>query len=236
MGRAKPRRVQHYFRCLPWRIGCDGLLSSTHVERFELSSGAWLELGRGWLADNEASDLQALLVRDVAWEQRHIVLFGKRILQPRLIGWAGELPYRYSGQTLEPRGWPDVVHAILARVNDAAGAAFNHVLINRYRDGNDSMGYHADAEPELGPDPVVATLSLGASRRFLLRRHEKQAHESPLALVLEHGSLLIMGGTCQRHYRHAIPRDSSPDVRERISLTFRRLLSVPRVAKLLSQK
>jgi len=201
------------------------------VERIDLQSGAWLELGRGWLDEARASDLQALLVRDVAWEQRHIVLFGKRILQPRLIAWAGELPYRYSGQTLEPREWPGAVRAILARVNDAAGAAFNHVLINRYRDGNDSMGYHADAEPELGPDPVVATLSLGASRRFLLRRHEKPVEgtrKAPLSLALEHGSLLIMGGSCQRHYRHAIPRDPSAEVKERISLTFRRILVAPR--------
>ena len=199
------------------------------MEKIELTAGAWLELGRGWLGDTEASDLAARLLRDVAWEQRHIVLFGKRILQPRLIGWAGELPYRYSGQTLEPRAWPDAVRAVLDRVNDVAGAAFNHLLINRYRDGNDSMGYHADAEPELGPDPIVATLSLGARRRFLLRRHDKaeRASEAPLALWLEHGSLLIMGGSCQRHYRHAIPRDNSPEVGERISLTFRRLLGAP---------
>ena len=197
------------------------------MERTDLRDGAWLELARGWLDTVEASALDAALVRDVTWEQRHIVLFGKRILQPRLIGWAGELPYRYSGQTLEPRPWPDAARPILARVNRAAGAAFNHVLINRYRDGNDSMGYHADAEPELGPDPPVATLSLGASRRFLLRRHEKRSGEAPLELWLEHGSLLVMGGTCQRFYRHAIPRDASPGVQQRISLTFRQLLAAP---------
>jgi alkylated DNA repair dioxygenase AlkB len=101
------------------------------------------------------------------------------------------------------------------------------VLINRYRDGNDSMGYHADAEPELGPDPVVATLSLGGRRRFLLRRHGKNHGEAPLALWLGAGSLLVMGGACQRHYRHAIPRDSAAEVRERISLTFRQLLAAP---------
>jgi alkylated DNA repair dioxygenase AlkB len=201
-------------------------LAHRNVERIELQAGAWLQLWHQWLSDDAASELGAALVRDVAWEQRHIVLFGKRILQPRLIGWAGELPYRYSGQTLEPRPWPEVARPVLASVEQAAGAAFNHVLINRYRDGNDSMGYHADAEPELGPDPAVATLSLGGRRRFLLRRHGKHAG-APLALWLEPGSLLVMGGTCQRHYRHAIPRDAAPEVRERISLTFRQVLASP---------
>jgi alkylated DNA repair dioxygenase AlkB len=197
------------------------------VERIELFGGAWVERQSGWLPPGEADALTATLLRDLPWEQRHIVLFGKRILQPRLIAWAGELPYRYSGQTLEPRPWPEAARAVLARVNATAGVEFNHVLVNRYRNGQDSMGYHADAEPELGPDPVVATLSLGGARRFVLRRHEGGAGEAPLALLLEHGSLLIMGGTCQRHYRHAIPRDGAESVQQRISLTFRRLLSAP---------
>jgi alkylated DNA repair dioxygenase AlkB len=195
------------------------------VERIELYAGAWIGVQRQWLEPSAATELSGVLVRELPWEQRHIVLFGKRILQPRLIAWAGDLPYRYSGQTLEPRPWPDAARAVLARVNGTAGVEFNHVLINRYRDGQDSMGYHADAETELGADPVVATLSLGAARRFSLRRHERRSGEAPLGLSLEHGSLLIMGGTCQRHYRHAIPREAS--VAERISLTFRKVISAP---------
>jgi alkylated DNA repair dioxygenase AlkB len=197
------------------------------VERLNLFDGAWLDLQSAWLGASDANELLETLVRDLAWEHRHIVLFGKQILQPRLIAWAGELPYRYSGQTLEPRPWPDAAHAVLTLVNATARFDFNHVLINRYRDGNDSMGYHADAEPELGPDPLVATLSLGASRRFCLRRHDKRSGEPPRTLLLEHGSLLIMGGSCQRHYRHAIPR-AEGDPTQRISLTFRKLLSAPR--------
>ena len=104
---------------------------------------------------------------------------------------------------------------------------FNHVLINRYRDGKDSMGYHADDEPELGPDPVIACLSLGQTRRFSLRPHARGSRESPLQLSLTHGSLLVMGGTCQRHYRHAVPRDPNATEAERVSLTFRRLLRSP---------
>jgi len=160
------------------------------------------------------------------------VLFGKRVLSPRLIAWAGALPYRYSGQTLEPRAWPRAVagelEALGARLSHELGVELNHVLVNRYRDGNDSMGYHADDEPELGADPIVAALSLGVARRFVIKR--ARARERARALWLESGSLLVMGGTCQRHYRHALPRAPAL-VGERISLTFRRLLEPPRVVE-----
>jgi alkylated DNA repair dioxygenase AlkB len=197
------------------------------MQRIELHAGAWVEIYDDWLQASEAAELASTLVRELAWEQRHIVLFGRPVLQPRLIAWAGELPYRYSGQTLEPRPWPGVVGSVATRIGAAAGVPFNHVLLNRYRDGKDSMGYHADAEPELGPDPVVATLSLGQTRRFVLRRHERTSDETPLALPLRDGSLLIMGGTCQRHYRHAILREARPGFEQRISLTFRRILRAP---------
>jgi len=202
------------------------------MSKIELSAGAWVELSEGWLGAEEATGLQHALTLELCWEQREIVLFGKRILQPRLIAWAGQLPYRYSGQTLEPRAWPlpleAQMSALCERVARAAGAAFNHVLINRYRDGNDSMGYHADAEPELGPEPTVATLSLGETRRFSLRAQRARASERALSLPLTAGSLLVMGGSCQRHYRHAIPKEARPLVGERISLTFRCVLRAPR--------
>ncbi len=198
------------------------------MRRIELGVGAWIELHDGWLGADRGAELAATLVRELDWEQRHIVLFGKPILQPRLIAWAGELPYRYSGQTLEPRPWPDAVRALLSSLEAATAAGFNHVLINRYRDGRDSMGYHADAEPELGPDPMVATLSLGQARRFLVRPHDRRDREAPLVLQLEQGSLLIMGGTCQRYFRHAVPRETAAPMGERISLTFRKLLRAPR--------
>jgi alkylated DNA repair dioxygenase AlkB len=200
------------------------------LTRSELELGAWLELHERWLSAEQAAELQAALLRELSWEQRHIVLFGKRILQPRLIAWAGELPYRYSGQTLEPRPWPQALRPQLqelcARVASQAGTPFNHVLINRYRDGSDSMGYHADSEPELGAAPVVATLSLGATRRFQLRLARAARGSRALTLPLLGASLLIMGGTCQRHYRHAVARESGV-VGERISLTFRQLLRPP---------
>lgn len=204
-------------------------MDSTRV-RTELALGAWLEHHEAWLSAADAAQLRGALLRELCWEQRQIVLFGKRILQPRLIGWAGELPYRYSGQTLEPRPWPAAlcpgIGELCARIAAQAEAPFNHVLVNRYRNGSDSMGYHADSEPELGPDPIVATLSLGATRRLQLRPQRAQRGERALTLPLADASLLIMGGTCQRHYRHALARESG-DVAERISLTFRQLLGPP---------
>jgi alkylated DNA repair dioxygenase AlkB len=196
------------------------------MPRITLSFGAWLDLRDAWLSDAEAESLRESLLRELVWEQRHIVLFGKRVLQPRLIAWAGDLPYRYSGQTLEARPWLEPLLPILSRVRAESGVEHNHVLVNRYRDGNDSMGYHADAEPELGPEPVVACVSLGQARRFCVRPHAREALERPLELQLTSGSLLIMGGSCQRYYRHALPR-SAAVTGERISLTFRRLLRAP---------
>jgi alkylated DNA repair dioxygenase AlkB len=113
----------------------------------------------------------------------------------------------------------------MARVVEHTQVSFNHVLINRYRDGSDSIGLHADDEPELGLDPIVATMSLGATRRFVLK--PRRARFGPdHSLDVEHGSLLVMGGACQRHYVHGVPRQAGV-TGERISLTFRRPLRAP---------
>jgi alkylated DNA repair dioxygenase AlkB len=176
------------------------------------------------LPPREADVVHLALLSEVAWEEREIVLFGRRIKQPRLIAWAGDMPYRYSGQTLEPRPWGGQLGSVLDRVCGHTEVAFNHVLLNRYRDGRDSMGFHADDEPELGPDPPVASVSLGAARRFVLA--PRRGREGRIELVLEHGSLLVMRGRCQAEYRHGIPKDPAVNG-ERVSLTFRRLLGPP---------
>jgi alkylated DNA repair dioxygenase AlkB len=194
----------------------------------ELALGAWLEIEPQWLGAAEADRLLQVLRDELTWEQREIVLYGRRVLQPRLIAWAGALPYRYSGQTLPPRAPTPTVAALVDRVNQTLGRSFNHVLANRYRDGQDSMGMHADAEPELGPDPVVATLSFGAARRMTIAPRDGQAADKT-ELLLGTGDLLVMGGTCQRHFRHGIPRQRARDevVGERISLTLRQVLRAP---------
>jgi alkylated DNA repair dioxygenase AlkB len=193
--------------------------------RITLARGAWLDHEPAWLSQDDADMALTALRGELAWEQREIVLFGRRILQPRLIAWAGEVGYRYSGQTLEPRAFTPAARRLLERVRAEAGAPFNHVLVNRYRTGEDSMGLHADDEPELGPDPRVATVSLGAGRRFIVKPRRKE--DGPRQdLELGHGALLVMGGTCQRHYVHGVPRQAGV-MGERISLTFRRLLRAP---------
>src|SRR5437016_12011667 len=114
--------------------------------RIPLGSGAWLDYDATWLSPDEADAALAALRGELAWEQREIVLFGRPVLQPRLIAWAGDLGYRYSGRTLEPRLFTHTAGELLARVRARADVMFNHVLANRYRSGDDSMGFHADGE------------------------------------------------------------------------------------------
>jgi alkylated DNA repair dioxygenase AlkB len=194
----------------------------------DLQPGSWVDHVRGFIPAGEAARLHAELQRELAWEQRAIVLFGREVLQPRLVAWAGALPYRYSGRTLPPRPFTPRVAELGARVQRHAGVAFNHVLANRYRDGRDSMGLHADAEPELGPDPVVATLSFGAARTLLVVPRKGRAGEDHprRAFTLSTGDLFVMGGACQRAFRHGIPRQPAVH-EERISLTFRLILRPP---------
>lgn len=192
----------------------------TIPERRELPHDAFIDYIDGWLLPAEADDLKQALTHQLEWEQRSIVLFGREILQPRLIAWAGAVPYRYSGSTLEPRAGPAVLDAVNEKVSGATGVPFNHVLVNRYRDGQDGMGFHADDEPELGARPVVATLSLGVTRRLVVVSRRGKAVK--LAYPLSHGSLLVMGGACQEHYRHGVPKERGL-AGERLSLTFRRI-------------
>jgi alkylated DNA repair dioxygenase AlkB len=195
-------------------------------ERLALDSSAAVDYIAGFIEPSAAREIQAELARSEAWEQRAVVLYGRSILQPRLVAWAGELPYRYSGQTLEPRAWSPTLGELRDRVVGETGVPFNHALLNRYRDGNDSMGFHSDDEPELGDDPVVAAVSFGEVRRLVFRSKKKsEARRAPPRLVLDlgHGSLVVMGRGCQVRFRHGVPRQSDRGG-ERISVTFRLVL------------
>ena len=189
-------------------------------ERRALGGGAWFDYDGGWLSEDEAKRLHCALVDEIEWGQRPIKVFGKEVLQPRLIGWAGERPYRYSNQTLAPRPFGPVLGALRAQVVAATGLEFDHVLLNRYRDGQDHMGLHADDEPELGPSPQIAALSLGAQRRFVLEPKPKKLRHRKVVLQLEHGSLLVMGGRIQHGWRHSVPKQAALQ-EERVNVTFR---------------
>ena len=163
------------------------------------------------------------LAGSLAWREESIVLFGKRMLQPRMLAWYGDRDavYRYSGVRHEPLPWTETLAALRARVEALSGAAFNSVLANLYRDHRDSMGLHADDEPELGPRPVIASLSLGEARVFRFRhRHRKDVQ--PVRLVLPAGSLLVMAGDTQVNWKHEVPKQARP-CGPRINLTFRRI-------------
>jgi len=176
----------------------------------------------GWLAPAEAAALFAQLLGEVAWEVHRIRLFGRLVDSPRLSCWIGdpEASYRYSGTRFAPHPWPPALRPLRDRLAAETGVPFNSVLANRYRDGRDAMGWHSDDEKELGPRPLIASLSLGATRRFVLRHRSEPALRQ--ALELSAGGLLLMGGETQRLYRHALPRTAKP-VGERINLTFRRV-------------
>jgi len=184
---------------------------------------AELRIARDWLDPDAASALLGTLLREVPWQVHRVRLFGRELPSPRLSCWIGEADavYRYSGTRFAPRPWLPALAGLRERLQEELGHPFNSVLANRYRDGADAMGWHSDDEPELGPRPLIASLSLGGTRRFLLR-HRRDA-DARLALELEPGSLLLMGGETQRHWKHALPCTRRP-VGERINLTFRRIL------------
>lgn len=198
-------------------------------ERRELGGRAWIDYDPAWLPPDEQTAIHAALVEELEWSQRPISVFGREVLQPRLIAWAGARPYRYSGQTLEPRPFGPALRALTDRVMAATGLAFDHVLLNRYRDGEDHMGLHADDEPELGESPQIAALSLGARRRFVLQPKPKKLRHKKVVLTLEPGSLLVMGGRIQHAWRHGVPKQAT--VREeRVNVTFRRVKHDPGAA------
>lgn len=183
---------------------------------------ATLYFAPAWLAMDEADALFAGLHAQVPWEVHRIRMFGREVDSPRLSCWIGDpgATYTYSRTRFVPHPWPEILVGLRARVEAACGARFDSVLANLYRDGRDSMGWHSDDEPELGPAPVIASVSLGATRRFVMK-HRADASKV-LSLELPHGSLLVMAGNTQRFYRHALPR-SARVVAPRINLTFRRV-------------
>ncbi|MEO1089628.1 MAG: alpha-ketoglutarate-dependent dioxygenase AlkB [Pseudomonadota bacterium] len=168
----------------------------------------------------EPDDVFARLASTVVWRQETASIMGRAVPLPRLTAWYGESAYQYSGISNAPQPWLPDLAAVRHVVEALSGVTFNCVLLNFYRDGRDSVAWHRDAEPALGPDPVIASVSLGATRRFAFRhRHRKDAR---IALELASGSCLVMGNGCQRNWLHTLPKTRRP-VGPRINLTYRRI-------------
>jgi alkylated DNA repair dioxygenase AlkB len=187
----------------------------------DIRDGARVLYDPGFCPPGEADALFAWLRAAVPWRQEAV--HGHPL--PRLNAWFADdgLRYSYSGLSHAGTGWLPRLSAVKRAVEAASGAAFNSLLLNLYRTGQDSIGFHSDAEPELGENPVVATVSLGSERAFLLR-HRKA--KEVLTYRVGHGSLLVMGGTSQHHWLHAVPKTREP-AGERISLTFRLIRVAP---------
>ena len=166
-----------------------------------------------------ADALYEQLEQGTQWRQETICLFGREHLTPRLSSWVADsgMDYSYSNLTMQPEPWSETLLEIKQTIEQVVKTEFNSVLLNYYRDGRDSNGWHADDELELGREPVIASLSLGAPRDFQLR--DKSTKQLKHAICLQHGSLLLMSGTTQAHWQHQIPKRAHAG--PRINLTFR---------------
>lgn len=158
-------------------------------------------------------------LKNIHWKQESMFMYGRKVDFPRLTAWYGDnnKPYSFSGITLAPHEWNKELLDIKKDIEPLSGTIFNSVLLNRYRNGNDSISWHTDAEKELGRNPIIASVNFGATRKFQLRHLQTgETHE----ILLQHGSLLIMLGELQHFWQHQVPK-SKTILTERINLTFR---------------
>ena len=165
------------------------------------------------------------LLASVPWKQEPIKMFGKFIMQPRLTAMYGDegMSYGYSGIRMPAITWTDTLQLMKNRVEQITQSTFNVALLNRYRDHNDSMGWHRDNERELGRQPVIASVSFGAMRVFQIRPYKSKT--TPLSMNLDNGSLLLMKGDMQTYWEHQLPK-SRQHSGARINITFRKVLEL----------
>jgi alkylated DNA repair dioxygenase AlkB len=165
--------------------------------------------------------LFAKLHTTLPWRAETITMFGRSVMQPRLVCWFGDenCIYTYSGTTMTPQPWTPALQELRHDVQALTGARFNSVLANLYRHERDSMGFHSDDEPELGKNPIIASLSLGA-QRMLIFKHRRRKPHPPVRVPLPAGSLLLMKGETQNQWHHGINKQTQP-CGPRINLTFR---------------
>jgi alkylated DNA repair dioxygenase AlkB len=177
-------------------------------------------LYKNLFSELESKQLMERLLKKIDWRQDNITLFGRTVVQPRLTAWYGVLdkPYTYSGLTMKPQPWTEDLLFIKDKIEPIAGVRYTSVLLNLYRNGQDSMGWHSDDEPELGKKPTISSVSFGAERIFKLK-HKKEKSLSQ-SVLLTNGSHLLMKGETQHYWMHAIPKTRKP-MQPRINLTFR---------------
>lgn len=172
---------------------------------------------------HESDRFFSALRTKVEWKQESMNMYGKKIPFPRLTAWYGDndKTYSFSGITLQPMPWLPELIEIKTRIEETANTYFNSVLLNLYRNGNDSISWHTDAEPELGQNPMIGSVNFGATRIFQLRH---KLNHRKIDIDLGHGTALIMQGELQHFWQHQVPKTTKP-VRDRINLTFRNIIN-----------
>ena len=192
--------------------------SNNEFEIIQIQDGEYIYVPNFFSKDE--SDLYfKMLLNEINWKQQVINMYGKSINFPRLTAWYGDndKPYSFSGIILEPESWIQPLFEIKQLIETKYSTVFNSVLLNLYRNGNDSISWHTDAEKELGRNPIIASVNFGATRKFQLRHN---VTNDKVELNLSHGSLLIMQGELQHNWQHQVPKTKQL-VKERINLTFR---------------
>lgn len=192
-------------------------MPSTEQETLVDQDGHVFLIREMWAADQTNIYIKEFL-SSCPWRQDELTVFGRKYRTPRLTSWHGDVPYTYSGLTMTPQPWTTSLLDIKTRIETRTNTRYNSVLLNLYRDGNDSMGWHQDNEEVLGENPVIASVNFGETRRFRLRHKDKKYE--PVSIDLPTGSLLIMAGATQHHWQHAVPK-TKKQVGARINLTFR---------------
>lgn len=195
-------------------------LSLFNSEEFLRFPEELLEYTEHFLPEDEASELEQFLLHTVPWKQSTRKMYDKMVLTPRLTAWYGEenTTYQLGGNSFNVNPWLPGLLSLKQKIETSSGHKFNSVLLNLYRDGNDSVAWHRDKENELGNRPVIASVSLGQVRNFDFRKADD--HRNKYSLPLQHGSLLLLKGDLQVNWEHRIARSVKP-MKPRINLTFR---------------
>ena len=183
-------------------------------DSFDWQTANWREYDKEQLAKVKFNNIN--------WQHDKLNMYGKEVFLPRYSAWYGnsDKPYTYSGLTLQPNTWNKGLLFVKDQIDKVANVQFNSVLMNWYRDGEDYINWHTDAEKELGKNPVIGSVNFGATRRFIIRRNDN--HKVKIEFPLKHGSLLIMSGELQHHWQHSVPKEKKVK-QTRINLTFRRI-------------